>query len=83
MNDFDEIEMETATDLLVIFIALEILSLAVYILTGIRRDSKTGAEAQLSRASRIHGKTRPVMLFRPSSCAAPPGGERRSLRRRG
>jgi NADH-quinone oxidoreductase subunit N len=37
--------MATATDLLVIFIALEILSLAVYILTGIRRSSKTGAEA--------------------------------------
>ena len=37
--------MATATDLLVIFIALEILSLAVYILTGIRRDSKLGAEA--------------------------------------
>jgi NADH-quinone oxidoreductase subunit N len=37
--------MATAADLLVIFIALEILSLSVYILTGIRRDSKTGAEA--------------------------------------
>jgi len=37
--------MATATDLLVIFIALEILSLSVYILTGIRRESKTGAEA--------------------------------------
>jgi NADH-quinone oxidoreductase subunit N len=37
--------MATATDLLVIFIALEILSLAVYILTGIRRESKRGAEA--------------------------------------
>ena len=37
--------MATATDLLVIFIALEILSLAVYILTGIRRESKAGAEA--------------------------------------
>ena len=37
--------MATAVDLLVIFIALEILSLCVYILTGIRRDSKTGAEA--------------------------------------
>jgi NADH-quinone oxidoreductase subunit N len=37
--------MATATDLLVIFIALEILSLAVYILTGIRRESKLGAEA--------------------------------------
>ena len=35
--------MATATDLLVIFIALEILSLAVYILTGIRRESKSGA----------------------------------------
>jgi NADH-quinone oxidoreductase subunit N len=37
--------MATATDLLVIFIALEILSLSVYVLTGIRRESKGGAEA--------------------------------------
>jgi len=37
--------MAMANDLLVIFIALEILSLAVYILTAIRRDSKLGAEA--------------------------------------
>jgi NADH-quinone oxidoreductase subunit N len=37
--------MASATDLLVIFIALEILSLAVYILTGIRSESKAGAEA--------------------------------------
>ena len=37
--------MAMATDLLVIFIALEILSLSVYILTGIRRESKAGAEA--------------------------------------
>ena len=34
--------MATATDLLVIFLALEVLSLAVYVLTGIRRDSATG-----------------------------------------
>src|SRR5687767_7540707 len=39
------IMMATATDLLVIFIALEILSLAVYVLTGIRRDSPRGIEA--------------------------------------
>ena len=39
------IMMATATDLLVIFIALEILSLAVYVLTGIRRDSARGIEA--------------------------------------
>jgi NADH-quinone oxidoreductase subunit N len=39
------IMMATANDLLVIFIALEILSLAVYVLTGIRRDSMAGAEA--------------------------------------
>ncbi len=32
------IMMATATDLLVIFVALEILSLAVYVLTGIRRE---------------------------------------------
>ena len=37
--------MAAATDLLVIFIALEILSLAVYVLTGIRRASGAGAEA--------------------------------------
>ena len=39
--------MATASDLLVIFLALEVLSLAVYVLTGIRRDSATGAEAAL------------------------------------
>ena len=39
------IMMATATDLLVIFIALEILSLAVYVLTGIRRDDPRGTEA--------------------------------------
>ena len=37
--------MAAATDLLVIFVALEILSLAVYVLTGIRRSSAGGAEA--------------------------------------
>jgi NADH-quinone oxidoreductase subunit N len=36
--------MAAATDLLVIFVALEILSLAVYVLTGIRRSSAAGAE---------------------------------------
>jgi len=37
--------MAAATDLLVIFIALEVFSLAVYVLTGIRRASATSAEA--------------------------------------
>jgi NADH-quinone oxidoreductase subunit N len=37
--------MAAATDLLVTFVALEILSLAVYVLTGIHRPSVTGAEA--------------------------------------
>jgi NADH-quinone oxidoreductase subunit N len=37
--------MAAATDLLVIFLALEVLSLAVYVLTGIRRVSAAGAEA--------------------------------------
>jgi NADH-quinone oxidoreductase subunit N len=36
--------MAAATDLLVIFLALEILSLSVYVLTGIRRASLPGAE---------------------------------------
>ena len=39
------IMMATANDLLVIFIALEILSLAVYVLTGIRRDDHRATEA--------------------------------------
>jgi NADH-quinone oxidoreductase subunit N len=39
--------MATATDLLVIFLALEVLSLAVYVLTGIRRASPASSEAAL------------------------------------
>src|SRR4029077_20752449 len=37
--------MATASDLLVIFLALEVLSIAVYVLTGIRRDSPIATEA--------------------------------------
>jgi NADH-quinone oxidoreductase subunit N len=37
--------MAAATDLLVIFLALEVLSLSVYVLTGLRRSSASGAEA--------------------------------------
>jgi NADH-quinone oxidoreductase subunit N len=37
--------MAMATDLLVIFLALEVLSLAIYVLTGIRRDSAIATEA--------------------------------------
>ncbi|PWT85750.1 MAG: NADH-quinone oxidoreductase subunit N, partial [Blastocatellia bacterium] len=37
--------MASASDLLVIFLALEVLSLAVYVLTGIRRDRKEATEA--------------------------------------
>jgi len=37
--------MATATDLLVIFLALEVMSLAVYVLTGLRRDSPVASEA--------------------------------------
>jgi NADH-quinone oxidoreductase subunit N len=39
------IMMAMANDLLVVFIALEILSLAVYVLTGIRRDDARATEA--------------------------------------
>jgi NADH-quinone oxidoreductase subunit N len=39
--------MATATDLLVIFLALEVLSLEVYVLTGIRRESPQATEAAL------------------------------------
>ena len=37
--------MAAATDLLVIFIALEVFSLSVYVLTGLRRASASSAEA--------------------------------------
>jgi NADH-quinone oxidoreductase subunit N len=37
--------MAMASDLLVVFLALEVLSLAVYVLTGIRRDSPIATEA--------------------------------------
>jgi NADH-quinone oxidoreductase subunit N len=37
--------MATATDLLLIFLALEVMSLAVYVLTGIRRTSPMATEA--------------------------------------
>jgi len=39
------IMMATASDLLVIFVALEILSLAIYVLTGIRREDPRAMEA--------------------------------------
>jgi NADH-quinone oxidoreductase subunit N len=39
--------MAMATDLLVIFLALEVLSLGVYVLTGIRRESAASVEAAL------------------------------------
>jgi NADH-quinone oxidoreductase subunit N len=39
------IMMATATDLLVIFVALEIMSIAVYVLTGMRRDDPKATEA--------------------------------------
>jgi NADH-quinone oxidoreductase subunit N len=39
--------MATASDLLVIFLALEVLSIAVYVLTGIRRDSPLASEAAM------------------------------------
>src|SRR5207237_8466144 len=39
--------MATASDLLIIFLALEVLSLAVYVLTGIRRESPASTEAAL------------------------------------
>src|SRR5690242_19503359 len=37
--------MGSTRDLLIIFIALEIMSLGVYVMTGLRRDNPQGAEA--------------------------------------
>jgi NADH-quinone oxidoreductase subunit N len=39
--------MATATDLLLIFLALEVLSLAVYVLTGLRREMPRSIEAAM------------------------------------
>jgi NADH-quinone oxidoreductase subunit N len=46
-STFGMILMATASDLLVIFLALEVMSLGVYVLTGIRRDSPAAVEAAL------------------------------------
>jgi len=40
--------MAIATDLVILFLALEVFSLAVYVLTGIRRDSAAGTEGASS-----------------------------------
>ena len=53
--------MAAATDLLVIFLALEILSLAVYVLTGIRRSS---AAARKPRSAFLLGVFERVLLRR-------------------
>ena len=37
--------MASTNDLLIVFVALEILSLAVYVMTGLKRSSEQGAEA--------------------------------------
>ena len=71
--------MATATDLLVIFIALEILSLAVYVLTGIRRDNASSAEArvQVLPARRLLERVLPVrhrVHLRRDGQHAPGGG---------
>ena len=78
--------MATATDLLVIFIALEILSLAVYVLTGIRRDNADGHRGgvQVLPARRVLERVLPlrhrVHLRRHRQHAAG-GGRRRTWRR--
>ena len=50
--------MATATDLLVIFLALEILSLAVYVLTGIRRDSPRAPRRRSSTSCSARSRAR-------------------------
>ena len=54
--------MATATDLLVIFLALEVLSLAVYVLTGIRRDSPAAdrGRVQVFPARRVFERVLPL-----------------------
>ena len=56
--------MATATDLLVIFLALEVMSLAVYVLTGIRRERRgVGRRRRSSTSSSARSRAR-------SSCTA-------------
>ena len=54
--------MATATDLLLIFLALEILSLAVYVLTGMRRDVRPSTEGgvQVLPARRLLERVLPL-----------------------
>ena len=54
--------MGSTRDLLVIFMALEIMSLGVYVLTAIKRASEEGAEAalQVLRARRVLERVLPV-----------------------
>ena len=54
--------MAAATDLLVIFLALEVLSLAVYVLTGIRRDRRAATEGgvQVLPARRVLERVLPL-----------------------
>ena len=50
--------MATASDLLLIFLALEVLSLAVYVLTGLRRDSAASTEAAFKYFCSAHFRAR-------------------------
>jgi NADH:ubiquinone oxidoreductase subunit 2 (subunit N) len=50
--------MATANDLLVIFVALEILSLAVYVLTGIRREHMAGPRRRSSTSCSARSRAR-------------------------
>ena len=80
--------MAMATDLLVIFLALEVLSLAVYVLTALRRDSSAGAEAAFkyfllgALLQRVLPLRDRVRVRRERQHAAGPAGERAGLRRR-
>jgi hypothetical protein len=58
--------MASAVDLLVIFLALEVVSLAVYVLTAIRRESAAGTEAAFNRSCSARSRARSCCTAWPS-----------------
>ena len=74
--------MAAATDLLVIFLALEVLSLAVYVLTGIRRESARPATEAAFKYFLLGAFSSAFFLYGIAFASRSPAHAARSGRRR-